>query len=59
MPEFQTTVLHPHEIEREEIINTFPEQIRKQDPSTSKASSTPLNPFNVTPKLNQPSILPN
>ena len=52
------TVRHPDAIEREEINSTFPEQISKQDSSTSKASTTPLNPFNTTPKLNQPSILP-
>ena len=52
------TVWHPDVIEREEINSTFPEQISKQDSSTSKASTTPLNPFNTTPKLNQPSILP-
>ena len=52
------TVRHPDSIEREEINITFPEQISKQDSSTSKASTTPLNPFNTTPKLNQPSILP-
>ena len=52
------TVRHSDAIEREEINSTFPEQIKKQDSSTSKASTKPLKPFNITPKLNQPSILP-
>ena len=49
------TVRHPDAIEREEINSAFPEQISKQDSSTS---TTTLNPFNITAKLNQPSILP-
>ena len=53
-----STVRHSDAIEREEINSTFPEQIKKQDSSTSKASTKPLKPFNITPKLNQPSILP-
>ena len=52
------TVWRPDVIEREEINSTFPEQISKQDSSTSKASTVALNPFNTTPKLNKPSILP-
>ena len=53
------TVRHPDALEREEINSTFPEQISKQDSSTSKASTTPLNPFNTTPKLNQPASCQN
>ena len=52
------TVRHSGAIEREEINSTFPEQISKQDSPTSKASTKPLKPFNITPKLNQPNILP-
>ena len=59
--EFQTTVECVSSstwcaIERKEINSTFPEKIRKQDFSTSRVSSTPLNYFNLTPKRNQPSI---
>ena len=39
-----STVRHGDAIEREEINSTFPEQIRKQDFSTSKVSSA-TDPF--------------